>query len=137
MSLLFVATVLIPFFAKTSSNDAIWIALIGAISGIGTMLGLNKLVPTIIKWIEEKRDDRRKRKLATRDEYLKLTKRIDDLELKLDRAERFETQTRSTINGMIPLMKEMMKEHPVYVDLLKKLEENIIGEDINEVTQSI
>jgi arginine/ornithine N-succinyltransferase beta subunit len=34
-------------------------------------------------------------------------------------------------------MKEMMKEHPVYVALLKKLEENIIGEDINEVTQSI
>lgn len=124
------------FFLKTESNNAIWIALIGAASGILGMLGVNEIVPALIKWNKEKREESRKNKAATKGEYEKLKDRIESLEKQLAHSKKFEYRTIAAFNGMVPLMKEMMKDHPSYIALLDQLEINIMGGDIANTTSS-
>lgn len=113
------------------NNNDIWIAVISAASGILTALGLGKVVPSLIKWWEEKQEEKRKDKAIRYEQITKLNERINVLEKELDKHRAFETQTRSTLNAMLPLMKEMMKDHPNYVMLLEQLENNIIGKMVS------
>lgn len=95
--------------------------------GLITALGLNKIVPAIISYWEKRTEDARNRRKAEAETIDELKNRIDVLEEKLTKSQAFEVQTRSTLNAMIPLMKEMMRDHPHYVQLLERLEENIVG----------
>lgn len=104
--------------------------LIGAAGGIIAALGLGKVIPALINWWEEKRDERKKSKSIKYQEIKALTERIENLEKELDRHRVFETKTKTAFNSMIPLMKEMMKNHPDYIKLLEQLQENIFGGDL-------
>lgn len=110
-----------------NEHNNVWIALIAAAGGIATALGLNHVIPALVKWWHEKIDHNRQKKAATVGEFKRLNERINILESELDKRREFETQTRATLNAMLPLMKEMMREHPDYVRLLDQLERNIIG----------
>lgn len=95
--------------------------------GLITALGLNQVVPAIIDWWKIKTEDRRKAKASRYEEIMKMKESIKLLELELDQHRAFEVQTRSTLNAMLPLMKEMMRDHPNFVSVLNQLELNIIG----------
>lgn len=95
--------------------------------GLATALGLGKIVPAIIDWWKIKTEDRRKAKASRYEEIMKMKESIQLLEQELDKHRAFEVQTRSTLNAMLPLMKEMMKDHPNFVLVLNQLELNIIG----------
>lgn len=119
---------LLFFDMQNPSSNEIWLALIAGASGILGTLGVGKVIPAILKAWEEYRRKKSEQKEATKGEVQKLIDRIDKLERELDLYRRFETQTRSTLNSMLPLMKIMMKDHPDYVALLVKLENNIMGD---------
>lgn len=109
------------------NTENIWIAFIAASAGLVTALGLGKIVPAIIDWWNKKTEYNRLKKMSSEDAIKALNDRINVLENELDKHRAFETQTRATLNAMLPLMKEMMKDHPNYVSLLNQLENNIIG----------
>lgn len=109
------------------NSNEIWIALIAAASGILTALGFGKIIPAVLEWWKTRTEERRKKNASRYEEIVKLNERINVLEKELDKHRAFETQTRSTLNAMLPLMKEMMKDHPNYIQLLEQLENNIIG----------
>jgi flagellar biosynthesis/type III secretory pathway M-ring protein FliF/YscJ len=110
----------------TNDND-IWIAVITGAGTLAGVLGFNKIMPAIIERFKETREDKRKKQSATKGEYEELRTKIEELEIKLDKSERFEIQTRSTLKAMLPLMRVMMKDHPEFVALLKQLEDNILS----------
>lgn len=109
------------------NTNEIWIALIAAASGILTALGFGKIIPALLEWWKEKQESRKQTKALRYEELMKLKERINVLEDELDKHRAFETQTRSTLNAMLPLMKEMMKDHPNYIQLLEQLEKNILN----------
>lgn len=119
---------LIFFDLLAPTNNQLWIAVVSGAGGVITALGLGKVIPAILKAWEENRTKKAEQKEASVGQVRELIDRIDNLEKELDHYRRFETQTRSTINSMLPLMKIMMAEHPDYVRLLDQLEENIIGD---------
>jgi flagellar biosynthesis/type III secretory pathway M-ring protein FliF/YscJ len=110
----------------TGGNDIITTALIYG-GGILTALGVGKIIPGLIKWLEEKRQKKYDNQATTKKEFSELRRKVELLESNLDESRKFETQTRATLNAMIPLMKEMMKDHPDFVALLVSLQTNIIG----------
>ncbi len=111
-----------------TKNPQIWVALISSIGGIATAFGLNKIIPSVIEWFKTKNKQRRERRLIKYREIGKLNARIDTLEKELERERTFAVQTRSTLRAMLPLMKEIMKDHPNYISLLNQLENNVFGE---------
>lgn len=104
-----------------------WNNLIIYGGGLITALGLNKVAPAILDWWKIRTEDRRKAKASRYEEIMKMKERIRALEDDIDKHRAFEVQTRSTLNAMLPLMKEMMKDHPNFVSILNQLELNIIG----------
>ena len=115
-------------FEESNNNSQIWVALISSVGGIATAFGLNKIIPAIIEWFKAKNKQRRERRLIKYREIGKLNSRIDMLEKELERERTFAVQTRSTLKAMLPLMKEIMKDHPNYISLLEQLEKNVFGE---------
>jgi len=113
---------------ESNNNSAIWIALISSVGGIATAFGLNKIIPAMIEWFKTKNKQRRERRSIKYREIGKLNSRIDMLEKELERERTFSVQTRSTLKAMLPLMKEIMKDHPNYILLLEQLEANVFGE---------
>ena len=115
-------------FEESNNNSQIWITLITSMAAIATAFGLNKIVPAIIDWFKSKNKQRRERRIIKYREIGKLNSRIDMLEKELERERTFSVQTRSTLKAMLPLMKEIMKDHPNYILLLEQLEANVFGE---------
>lgn len=114
---------------QSNEND-IWITVLVSAGTILTALGIGKIIPAIITWHQEKRNLKEDGKAATQKQVQELRDLISKLESKLDQKERFEIQTRATVNAMLPLMKELMKDHPDYVRLLTSLERNIMGNEM-------
>ena len=108
-------------------NKELWVALIAGLSGILGALGIKEVIPAILRWWEEKRADSKTRRMMKHDEIRKLYARIEKLEQENDSHRNFKIKTQTAFNSMIPLMKEIMKEHPQYVHLLEQLESNIFG----------
>jgi hypothetical protein len=102
------------------SNDNIWISLITYGGGIATALGLGKIIPAFIEWWKENRS-------ATTKRLEDLTKRLEIVEEELEREKSINQNTQSTLRAMLPLMRSIMKDHPIHLELLDQLEKNIFG----------
>lgn len=113
-----------------SPNNEIWIAFIAAATGIIGALGIKDIFPKLFLWWEEGRKEKRLSRSRNEEHIQNLYRRIEKLEDDLDNRRSFEIKAKTAFNSMIPLMKEMMKDHPHYVKLLEQLEENIFGGEI-------
>ena len=110
------------------SNENIWIAIIGAASGILTVLGVGKIIPAIIDWIKEVRADKDKRYQETSSKLEELTARLERVEKELSVEKGINQRMQSTLRSMLPLMRTMMNDVPAHVALLDQLEANIFGD---------
>lgn len=108
-------------------DNSVLIAVIGSLAAILGAFGAKEVTLSIIGWWKEQREERKKTKALKYQEITDMKVRLERMEKELDKHRQFEVQTISTLNSMIPLMKEIMKDHPDYVKLLEQLERNIIG----------
>ena len=115
---------------NTPDSNEIWIALISAASGLIAALGLNKVVPSILKWWEDSRERKRTLKEEEKNQLNNLLKRVDDLEAQVDKYKAFETRTDTAFKLMLPVISDVMRDHPHHIELFKQLQ-SIIFEEID------
>ena len=109
------------------NNNSVVIAIISATSGILIALGAKEWVPSLVDWMKFKTTSRAKREIIRKKELEALNDRINTLERDLETERKLILQTQTTLRAMLPLMKEIMKDHPNYIALLEQLEKNIFG----------
>ena len=108
-------------------NNSLMIALVSAASGILIALGAKEWVPSLFDWLKFKTTSRANREKIRKEEIRILNERINDLEKNLEREKQISLQTQTTLRAMLPLMREIMKDHPNYITLLDTMENNIFG----------
>lgn len=111
------------------SNENIWIAFISAFGGIAMSLGLNKVIPSFLLWFEEWRESKRTLKKEEAQKLQNLLDRVEQLEGEVSKYRNFKTRTDTAFRLMLPVISDVMKDHPGHIALFEQLK-NIIFEEI-------
>ena len=114
------------------NSNEIWIALIGAASGILTALGFGKIIPATIKAWEDWRENKRTLKAEEARKLDELLERVKQLEDEIDEYRNFKVRTETAFITLLPVIKEIMKDHPAHVALFEQLRQTVFGNQTHE-----
>ena len=115
------------------NSNEIWIALIGAASGILTALGFGKIIPSILKCWEEWRENKRTLKKEEAEKLQSLLDRVDQLENEISEYKNFKTRTDTAFRLMLPVISDVMRDHPNHIALFEQLK-NIIFNEVDSTS---
>ena len=113
---------------NTPDSNEIWIALISAAAGLIGALGLNKVVPSILKWWEESRERKRTLKEEEVQKLHDLLDRVEQLEDEVNKYKNFKTRTDTAFRLMLPVISDVMRDHPNHIALFERLQDIIFEE---------